>query len=144
MTQKGEKKPVKKSQIYSQSFLDHVIFDLLFQSFYCKSTKYTQPVPHVTESSRHLPFWRDRQMNPQHSRFCFKVISVLSIWCWTPQAAPAEGGWAKQWPFHGECDSYISSFTKQRSASCVLHQVLTVPMSSSLHNSGAAELLKHT
>lgn len=60
---------------------------------------------------------RGQASGPQPSCLCFKVISDLSIWGSKPQAAPAEGSRAKQWPFHGECDSYISAFARQHAVS---------------------------
>lgn len=63
---------------------------------------------------------RGQRNSLQPSFLCFKVISDLSMWDSTPQAAP-EGNWAKQWPFHGEYDSYISSFV--RHACSELHLV---------------------
>lgn len=70
----------------------------------------------------HLVWGTDNSL--QSSCLCFKVISDLSIWDSTPQAAPAEGSWAKQWPFHGEYDSYILSFIRQHAANCIWYHVV--------------------
>lgn len=116
--------PVRNSFLHSSFALPSPLLLSLFShlTVIVRSEHTTHPARDCVSSAPTLSRGQTNSLQP--SCLCFKVISDLSIWDSTPQAAPAEGSWAKQWPFHGEYDSYSSSFVRQHVANHVWYHVV--------------------